>query len=222
MGCGPSLLHDEQGPCRGADHSCDQDSVWREDTTPCIYRYNFEPKPLQKASRIDPKLHLLYQRKEREDVHCGPLQSGVPLHSSESMDRARRPISAQDPHRGGAVSSVLAEELSHVSYMPCSDASSKQYDNCEGLHTASTTTPKSSAKESISGGISEDNCLPESRLKVYSNLFEEVIERDKVYGSLLRKVKTAYDSFLRPQERRVMYSIQPEAVASGGAGPITM
>jgi len=37
---------------------------------------------------------------------------------------------------------------------------------------------------------------PESRLKIYSDLFEEVIERDRVFGSLLRKIKTAYDMLL--------------------------
>jgi hypothetical protein len=39
--------------------------------------------------------------------------------------------------------------------------------------------------------------MPESRLKIYSDLFEEVIERDRVFGSLLRKIKTAYDMMLR-------------------------
>merc|ERR1719401_803453 len=38
--------------------------------------------------------------------------------------------------------------------------------------------------------------MPESRLKIYSDLFEEVIERDRVFGSLLRKIKTAYDMLL--------------------------
>jgi len=35
-----------------------------------------------------------------------------------------------------------------------------------------------------------------SRLRVYSDLFEEVIERDGVFGSLLRKIKTAYEGAL--------------------------
>merc|ERR1719188_619560 len=35
-----------------------------------------------------------------------------------------------------------------------------------------------------------------SRLRVYSDLFEEVIERDGVFGSLLRKIKTAYEGVL--------------------------
>lgn len=42
----------------------------------------------------------------------------------------------------------------------------------------------------------DESSLPESRLKIYSDLFEEVIDRDRVFGSLLRKVKTAYDSML--------------------------
>eukprot|EP00928_Gymnodinium_smaydae_P001722 TRINITY_DN10616_c2_g2_i1.p1 TRINITY_DN10616_c2_g2~~TRINITY_DN10616_c2_g2_i1.p1 ORF type:complete len:875 (-),score=209.65 TRINITY_DN10616_c2_g2_i1:104-2728(-) len=45
-------------------------------------------------------------------------------------------------------------------------------------------------------GAAADGALPESRLKIYSDLFEEVIERDRVFGSLLRKIKTAYDSLL--------------------------
>mmetsp|Transcript_117435 Transcript_117435/g.216217 ORF Transcript_117435/g.216217 Transcript_117435/m.216217 type:complete len:639 (-) Transcript_117435:109-2025(-) len=42
----------------------------------------------------------------------------------------------------------------------------------------------------------DDPSMPESRLKIYSDLFEEVIERDRVFGSLLRKIKTAYDMLL--------------------------
>merc|ERR1719262_1517253 len=45
-------------------------------------------------------------------------------------------------------------------------------------------------------GISDSGGMPESRLKIYSDLFEEVIERDRVFGSLLRKIKTAYDMLL--------------------------
>lgn len=42
----------------------------------------------------------------------------------------------------------------------------------------------------------DDPPMHESRLKIYSDLFEEVIERDRVFGSLLRKIKTAYDMLL--------------------------
>lgn len=42
----------------------------------------------------------------------------------------------------------------------------------------------------------DESAAPESRLKIYSDLFEEVIERDRVFGSLLRKIKTAYDMLL--------------------------
>lgn len=43
--------------------------------------------------------------------------------------------------------------------------------------------------------------LSEARLKIYSDLFEEVIERDRVFGPLLRKIKTAYDVLLeQPHE----------------------
>mmetsp|Transcript_133785 Transcript_133785/g.303446 ORF Transcript_133785/g.303446 Transcript_133785/m.303446 type:complete len:465 (+) Transcript_133785:100-1494(+) len=35
-----------------------------------------------------------------------------------------------------------------------------------------------------------------SKLAIYRELFEEVIERDKVFGSLLRKIKRAYDVFI--------------------------
>lgn len=45
-------------------------------------------------------------------------------------------------------------------------------------------------------GPDESGIMPESRLQIYSDLFEEVIDRDRVFGSLLRKIKTAYDSLL--------------------------
>ncbi|CAE7454258.1 unnamed protein product, partial [Symbiodinium pilosum] len=41
-------------------------------------------------------------------------------------------------------------------------------------------------------------------LKIYSDLFEEVIERDRVFGTLLRKVKTAYDMHLQDREASVV------------------
>lgn len=53
---------------------------------------------------------------------------------------------------------------------------------------ASVTTPVHEAQLEDSAGA-----LSETRLKVYSDLFEEVIGRDRVFGSLLRKIKTAYD-----------------------------
>merc|ERR1719203_1364450 len=46
------------------------------------------------------------------------------------------------------------------------------------------------------GSGADESALPETRLKIYSDLFEEVIERDRVFGSLLRKIKTAYESVL--------------------------
>lgn len=49
----------------------------------------------------------------------------------------------------------------------------------------------------------DESSLPESRLKIYSDLFEEVIDRDRVFGSLLRKVKTAYDSMLTVDQHAV-------------------
>eukprot|EP00450_Noctiluca_scintillans_P023010 CAMPEP_0194525150 /NCGR_PEP_ID=MMETSP0253-20130528/60505_1 /TAXON_ID=2966 /ORGANISM="Noctiluca scintillans" /LENGTH=566 /DNA_ID=CAMNT_0039369847 /DNA_START=52 /DNA_END=1752 /DNA_ORIENTATION=+ len=51
--------------------------------------------------------------------------------------------------------------------------------------------------------------LPES-LKVYSDLFEEVIDRDRVFGSLLRKIKTAYDALLTaPPKQHSQVPMQP-------------
>jgi len=44
--------------------------------------------------------------------------------------------------------------------------------------------------------MADESTASESRLKIYSDLFEEVIERDRVFGSLLRKIKTAYDMLL--------------------------
>lgn len=50
--------------------------------------------------------------------------------------------------------------------------------------------------------------MPESRLRLYSDLFEEVIERDRIFGSLLRKIKSAYDMLL----------MNPEAPAAWHSG----
>jgi len=60
------------------------------------------------------------------------------------------------------------------------------------------------ASHSMAG---DDSAMPETRLKIYSDLFEEVIERDRVFGSLLRKIKTAYDMLLlRGHEQEAMQS----------------
>eukprot|EP00927_Polykrikos_kofoidii_P036888 TRINITY_DN3109_c0_g2_i1.p1 TRINITY_DN3109_c0_g2~~TRINITY_DN3109_c0_g2_i1.p1 ORF type:complete len:970 (-),score=180.60 TRINITY_DN3109_c0_g2_i1:28-2784(-) len=64
------------------------------------------------------------------------------------------------------------------------------------LNSAMTTPHHGPHGGSSATGMDEDTTLPESRLKIYSDLFEEVIERDRVFGSLLRKIKTAYDMLL--------------------------
>lgn len=58
------------------------------------------------------------------------------------------------------------------------------------------TPPQLRSDMSMTSGLTEGAGMPESRLKIYSDLFEEVIERDRVFGSLLRKIKTAYDMLL--------------------------
>jgi len=57
--------------------------------------------------------------------------------------------------------------------------------------------------------MEEDSTMPESRLKIYSDLFEEVIDRDRVFGSLLRKVKTAYDSMLQQGQSEASVPMMP-------------
>jgi len=64
------------------------------------------------------------------------------------------------------------------------------------LHST-TSSPYQPSTYSQFGGATESG---ESSLKIYSDLFEEVIERDRVFGPLLRKVKSAYDSMLHSQE----------------------
>jgi len=64
-------------------------------------------------------------------------------------------------------------------------------------HEGESLVSNSSLAPPQGGGVFEGSTtLPESRLKIYSDLFEEVIERDRVFGSLLRKIKTAYDMLL--------------------------
>lgn len=64
-----------------------------------------------------------------------------------------------------------------------------------GGSSAALTPPQLRSDLSMTG-LTESGGMPESRLKIYSDLFEEVIERDRVFGSLLRKIKTAYDMLL--------------------------
>jgi len=75
-------------------------------------------------------------------------------------------------------------------------------------HFADTPAPGSVA----------DSALPESRLKIYSDLFEEVIERDRVFGSLLRKIKTAYDMMLVERPEPGMVPPLPQTRQLGTAG----
>jgi len=58
---------------------------------------------------------------------------------------------------------------------------------------STTSSPYQPSTYSQFGGAPTEG---ESSLKIYSDLFEEVIERDRVFGPLLRKVKSAYDSML--------------------------
>jgi len=61
---------------------------------------------------------------------------------------------------------------------------------------SNAVTPPQLRSDLSMTGITDSGGMPESRLKIYSDLFEEVIERDRVFGSLLRKIKTAYDMLL--------------------------
>lgn len=67
--------------------------------------------------------------------------------------------------------------------------------NRRPLHST-TSSPYQPSTYSQFGGATESG---ESSLKIYSDLFEEVIERDRVFGPLLRKVKSAYDSMLHQE-----------------------
>merc|ERR1712118_138956 len=46
--------------------------------------------------------------------------------------------------------------------------------------------------------------LPAAQLKIYSDMFDRVIERNVVFGSVLQRIKDAYDSFLKPIHRHVV------------------
>ncbi len=59
-------------------------------------------------------------------------------------------------------------------------------------------------KHDYKGIITKDNVVLENQLntadnkiEAIGNTFDEVIKRDKDFGSLLLKIKTAYDSYLR-------------------------
>mmetsp|Transcript_132429 Transcript_132429/g.330253 ORF Transcript_132429/g.330253 Transcript_132429/m.330253 type:complete len:937 (+) Transcript_132429:917-3727(+) len=58
------------------------------------------------------------------------------------------------------------------------------------------------------------------RLKVYSDIFEEVILRDEMFGPTLRKVKNVYDAFLLQVSTGISaVEHHPAAVGGGGAHP---
>lgn len=57
-------------------------------------------------------------------------------------------------------------------------------------------TPKSSPKAPLTL-VGADPADEAELIKVYSDIFEDVISRDEVFGPTLRKVKTVYDAFLR-------------------------
>lgn len=69
------------------------------------------------------------------------------------------------------------------------------------------------SQSGLFAGRTEEETLPESRLKIYSDLFEEVIDRDRVFGSLLRKIKTAYDSVLHHSVLRSEVPFEPVPVS---------
>jgi len=80
------------------------------------------------------------------------------------------------------------------------------------------SSPFSNSYRAGAGGAvlpETDAVAPESRLKIYSDLFEEVIERDRVFGSLLRKIKTAYDMLLVRGNEQVPPLPQPGACSLG-------
>lgn len=66
----------------------------------------------------------------------------------------------------------------------------------ESYVSSNAMTPPPFRHVSQDDGPGGAGAMPEGRLKIYSDLFEEVIERDRVFGSLLRKIKTAYDMLL--------------------------
>ncbi|CAJ1396660.1 unnamed protein product [Effrenium voratum] len=78
---------------------------------------------------------------------------------------------------------------------------------------SATSSPYLPSSYSVAGDDVE-------RLKMYSDLFEEVIERDRVFGSLLRKVKSAYDSMLQSKAMAPMPSVPPMPAPDTGPGSL--
>ncbi|CAK9076103.1 Uncharacterized protein SCF082_LOCUS36760 [Durusdinium trenchii] len=88
----------------------------------------------------------------------------------------------RSPYRPGAVSWPEGAYSFHSTATPSKSRAS------------ATSSPYPQSTYSQFGGAPTEE--GESQLKIYSDLFEEVIERDRVFGPLLRKVKGAYDSLL--------------------------
>jgi len=134
----------------------------------------------------------------------GPGQQSMDQrqHSSyASFDPRSTPSPAGMPGRGpGGVwpdRRPLTQSPS-VPLMPQSQHPQSQQSQSHQSQSRLTASPYAGS----SGVVGEDmGQMPMSRLKIYSDLFEEVIERDRVFGTLLRKIKTAYDMLLlRPEQ----------------------
>jgi len=83
---------------------------------------------------------------------------------------------------------------------------------------SANNTPQLRSDMSMTG-LTDGGGMPESRLKIYSDLFEEVMERDRVFGSLLRKIKTAYDMLLVRQGPAVPpFPVDTSSMAHNGHG----
>merc|ERR1719235_1132731 len=134
--------------------------------------YGGYPAP---PSRFDPR--------SSQNLAAGRgVPSGLGLDRRAGFDRqlaSNTSTPQMEAHHYGRSASVPGQRPSRQEFTPGSGVPTPQ------LRTDLSMT-----------GLTESGGMPESRLKIYSDLFEEVIERDRVFGSLLRKIKTAYDMLL--------------------------
>lgn len=183
------------------------------------------------------------QRDLRRQASSGMRASSVGRPESAQDRRARDTASGRRAPPAQARGGVASATRRPVSAAPYSDALELEVSLTEGLHMACQEGLRdlgatdlavgsavaagarvkgeelSSERPSCGSGSEragvETASMTPAKLRIYEELFEAIIERDKVFGPLLRKVKTAYSvyvSLLRDESRAAKAELELEQV----------
>ncbi|CAE8605528.1 unnamed protein product [Polarella glacialis] len=125
-----------------------------------------------------------------------PRASQQPARGPLSSDAA---LAIQNPSSRGRKSSAVAAQASSNSVLAARrEPKTLGRRSAMGSSQNRSSSPSGPLAHAASASVPEaiEAGLGSEMLQVYSDIFEEVICRDKQFGSTLRKVKTIYDAFL--------------------------